>query len=126
MLLPSNRDGFTLVEVLVAMVIMTVGLLGLLQSLNIAVEHNLRNYLREQAVTLGENQMNLFRNHTSLAFSNYTNAVVLIRGGVRHFDVYRSSSPTSDVTRELQVRVVWLFKNISTQHMVKSLITRPN
>ena len=35
----QNKKGFTLVEVLVAMGIMMVGLLGLLQSVNIAMNY---------------------------------------------------------------------------------------
>jgi len=113
--------------VLVAMVIMMVGLLGLLQSINIALEHNLRNQFREQAVALGENQINLFRNQfrnqTSVTFPNYTRATVKIRSIDKQFDVYRTSSPASDVSRELEVRVKWSFKGIETQHVVKSLAT---
>ena len=50
----SSSSGFTLIEVMVAMVITLVGLLGLLQSVNLATEHNIKNALRDEAVQVGE------------------------------------------------------------------------
>ena len=123
MILISDRGGFSLIEVMVAMVIMMVGLLGLLRSIDMAVEHNLRSRLHEQAVALGERQMNWFRNQTSISISDVTRCAVPIRGIDRYFDVRRTSRAASDVSRELEVRVAWKYKNISSQHMVKSLIT---
>jgi type IV pilus assembly protein PilV len=123
MILTSDKGAFTLVEVMVAMVVMTVGLLGLLRSIDLAVEHNLRSQLREQAVAMGERQMNWFRNQTSSSISDVTRSVVKVRGIDRYFDVQRTSRAASDVSRELEVRVAWKYKNISSQHMVKSLIT---
>ena len=122
----SDRDGFSLVEVMVSIVIMMVGLLGLLQSTNMALEHNLRNHLREQAVILGESQMNWFRNHSSTAPFSTLRTKVLMRGVNRYFDVSRTSLQVSDVSRKLEVNVAWSFKNISAQHKVISLITRTN
>ena len=71
----SRKDsgGFTLVEMMMAMLVLTVGLLGLLQSIQVAWQHNARNRLREEAVLLAEERMNDFRiNHTS--FSRATTA----------------------------------------------------
>ncbi len=119
----SGKGGFTLIEVMVAMVVMMVGLLGLLQAIDVAVEHNLRSQLREQAVALGERQMNWFRNQTSISITDVTRSAVPIRGINRYFDVRRTSRAASDVSRELEVIVAWKYKNISSQHMVKSLIT---
>src|SRR5512136_3093130 len=52
-----NNGGFTLIELMVAMVITLVGLLGLLQAINMAIEHNLKNQLRDEAVLIAEQWM---------------------------------------------------------------------
>src|SRR5512136_2934964 len=52
-----NNGGFTLIELMAAMVITLVGLLGLLQAINVAMEHNLKNQLRDEAVLVAEQWM---------------------------------------------------------------------
>ena len=51
---PSGSAGFTLVEMLMAMLVMAVGLLGLLQSVNLAYQQGTKNRLRSEAVQLAE------------------------------------------------------------------------
>jgi len=58
---PKSSGGFTLVEMLMAMLVMTVGLLGLLQSVQMAYQHSLRNRVREGAVHLAEERMHDWR-----------------------------------------------------------------
>jgi type IV pilus assembly protein PilV len=53
----QNNRGFTLVEVMVAMLITLVGVVGLLKSIEVAMEHNLKNQLRDEAVLVGEKAM---------------------------------------------------------------------
>jgi prepilin-type N-terminal cleavage/methylation domain-containing protein len=53
-----NKKGFTLVEVLVAMVIILVLLLGLVQAAILSIESNLRNVFRDEAVRIAEQRMN--------------------------------------------------------------------
>ena len=53
MLLPArhaDNKGFTLVELMIALVIMSVGLLALLQTVNLAIAHNSSTKLRNDAV----------------------------------------------------------------------------
>ena len=49
----KNR-GFTLVEVMVAMLILFIGMMALLWALTAAVEHNLKNQMTDEAVRLGK------------------------------------------------------------------------
>jgi type IV pilus assembly protein PilV len=120
---PKNRPGFTLVEVMMAMLVMTVGLLGLLQSVNVAYEHNLRNRLREQALVVGEEQMNLLRSRSLPVDTPYLNRTTVVRvlpGLQKSFTVTSESEPMS-TTQRLKVTVRWGFKNLSTTHVVFSL-----
>ncbi len=49
---PASADGFSLIEVLVALVVLSVGLLGLAALQSTAVEFNHDAYLRSQATIL--------------------------------------------------------------------------
>ncbi len=125
----SNNRGFTLVEVLVAFVILLVGLLGLLQAINIALEHNTRNHFREEATLVGERVMNGFR---ALPFDQITatNGTLSVPSNIRGVNKsYRvtylaRAAGGSANSRELEVNVIWKFKNSSTVHRVKSVRTR--
>ena len=115
----SNRSGFTLVEVLVAMVFMLVGLLGLLQSINISMEHNVKNHLREEATRVGEREMNVFRTNPGVTALKRISSTVLPN---KSFVVTKTATPFAG-SQELEVVVRWKFKNMSTQHMVRSILS---
>ena len=116
-------QGFTLVEVLMALLIMTVGLLGLLQAVNVAYEHNVRNRLRGEALLIGEEQMNIFRRLTSNAGNAYSNRLTVSRnvtGVNKDFSVLRENQPMSS-TRRLKVTVGYSFKHMSSMHSIYTL-----
>jgi prepilin-type N-terminal cleavage/methylation domain-containing protein len=58
--LSSNR-GFTLIEMLIALVIILLGLLGLLNAAFLSIDNNLKNLLRDEAVRIAEQQMNVLK-----------------------------------------------------------------
>ena len=53
----SIKNGFTLLELLVAMLILMIGLLGMLNAINLAIAAGVRNEMRNQAVAIGEEKM---------------------------------------------------------------------
>jgi type IV pilus assembly protein PilV len=122
----QNELGFTLVELLVAMVIMMVGLLGLLQSVNIALEYNLKNQMRGEVVRVAQDAMNDMRSRAFDSVSSKTTTVpTSLRNINRTYTVRRSVYLTgSDVSRKYQVDVIWKYKNVSTTHSVMTVRSR--
>lgn len=56
-----NKSGFTLIEVLVAIIIFSLGLLGIAGMMSISVRNNHNGYLRSQANFLAENMVDRMR-----------------------------------------------------------------
>lgn len=121
---PSNNSGFTLVELMVAMLIMVVGLMGLLQTLNVTMEYGLRNQLRDEAVLVGEKAMSfqkvrpfdqLSTNHPPLVNSQ-------LRSGRVQYKVTCEADPLSLTVDEktMTVRVEWNYKGSVFTHEVRS------
>ncbi len=128
-----------MIEVMVAMGILMIGMLGLLESVNVAMEYNLKNHMRDEAVYLGEKSMNEFK---GIGFDNipvatpssafYTFATIStaskLRGSTKKLSVQRSSrvlasDATGPTTKELAVMIKWKYKAIEYQNRVVSPVS---
>ena len=126
--LPFNNRAFTLVEVLVAMIILMVGLLGMLQVINLAITTNLQNDVRDRAAAIAEDRM---AREKSLPFDNITAT------GEKSISVpsnIRSGNTTYNVTlrvdnignsKKVDIGVRWKYKGNDYEHVVSSLVTIP-
>jgi len=127
---PSSEAGFTLIEVMVSIIIMMIGLLGLLQAINVAMQHNLKNQLRDEAVRLADDRMNSLRARpfdqiTSAAFPPES-VPMKTRGVARSYTVSRSWSAigASGVSKELAVKVSWTLKGEQFQQQIRTIKSR--
>ena len=125
--------GFTLIEVMIALLIMAVGLLGLLQSVNVAYQHNSRNKLRNESILVAQEQMNRLRQKPFDAISS-TSVRTLTRcvaGGTCSFTVTLnavalesgSAFATADAKR-LEVKVAWTTRGERYEHDLYSVVGR--
>lgn len=112
---------------MVAIVIMMVGLLGLLQSINIATEYNLKNHLRDEGVFVGEKYLN------ELKGSGYDNILPTypllstaskIRGTGKKLYVERSSTSLASDTKQLNIVVKWMYKGVTYENRVSAPISQ--
>jgi type IV pilus assembly protein PilV len=136
-ILRSDSSGFTLIEVMMAILIMSVGLLGLLQSVMVAYEHNARNRLREEALLIGEEQMGALINRCNCKSKGFDTVSTIhietlqrpIAGANRDFIVTKQTQPLGSdpyniTIKKLTVAVAWSFKNVSATHMIYTMKTR--
>lgn len=121
-ILSQNNSGFTLIELMAAMVIMLVGLLGMLKSVTVALEYNLKNHQREEVVRVAEDIMNGMRTQPFAAvFTPITTVSSKLRTGNGRYRVTRTVSAMSSGSKQYQVDVRSAFKNVSTTHSIVSV-----
>lgn len=113
-----------------AMLIMTVGLLGLLQAVQTAYRQSQRDRVREEAVLVAEEQMHNWRR---LNYDNITGGAKTderlrtIGGGSRSFTVIRQNDEMaggSGPAKKLRVAVTWSLRGDSLSHEIYTLKTR--
>lgn len=102
------------------MLIMTVGLLGLLQSVNVAYLHSSRNKLREEAVMVAEEQLNYMRINDA-ALKPVTTVTNVIGGVKKQFNVTREYQQIGERSNRLKVAVRWSYRNVSTTHEIYTI-----
>ena len=123
----KNR-GFTLIEVLVAIVILFISMMAVLHALGLSVEHNMKNIIMDEAVRISEQRMNELRNVpiTSLASSTALTQIIIVRG-IRNTSITYTVNwiveNLSADSRAIQVLVLWRWKNIDHQHTATSIVS---
>lgn len=134
----SNRaEGFTLVEFCIATLIMMVGLLGLLKAVNMGLEQNLGTVIRNEAVSVADEQMAQVKKTESTAAgyvvvaqgSTTGSASTLerkIRKGNKTFQIDRRDIGMSTKSKEVMIRVSWTYHNKTLDHRVTSLLVDPS
>lgn len=124
----TNNKGFTLVEFLVAMVIMMVGLLGLLQTVNYAINHNMSNQLRQEAAMLADDRMNQEKIKTfELISSPVMRSVTVprvVNGAFRNYSVVKTNSDLTLQTKNIDIQVSWRYKSERFNHSISSLVSK--
>lgn len=134
----QNNFGFTLIEVMVSIIILMIGMLGLLVAIDAASVQVLKDSLRTEAVLVAENKISTMKllpydSISSVAAPSvyyYPTEMVAsrLRGSSKSYTVRRSTSEyhpgSSQVSKELRVRVSWLLKNVSSSHEVRTILTK--
>jgi prepilin-type N-terminal cleavage/methylation domain-containing protein len=72
---PLNRKGLTLVEMLVAMVVLLIVFLALMQTALVSIGYNMNNVLRDEAVSIADERMNNARSLFTPTADNLQNDI---------------------------------------------------
>ena len=125
----NRACGFTLIELLVSLVILSVGLLGLLQAVNYSIVHNMTTQLRDEAVRLADERMTTEKSRVFDAISTTTkneHVTVKVVNAFKNYSVVKNASTLSGSsnTKIVQIDVVWKFKGDRYSHTVSSLVSK--
>jgi type IV pilus assembly protein PilV len=127
-----NSKGLTLIEFLVALVILMVGMLGLLQTVNYAIVHNMTSQLRQEAVMAADErlQLEMARRYDDLAADALAGVPVdvavqrIVNGRPYQFDLEINYTQLTDRTVNINIQTTWDYKNVSYNHGVSSLVSQ--
>jgi len=127
----NNKTGFTQVEFMVATLILIVGILALLQMVNVSISHGLLNQFRNESVSVADEAMRQqMAKGSNVGFdliSTTTNRKIIRRPFLSAFKNYSVITVGSNVTantKEVDVTVSWTYKNMRYTQQAASLITK--
>lgn len=113
--LAMNEEGFTIVELLVAVVILVFVSIALLQTAVVNIEFNAKNAIRDEGVKLAGEKLNEMRN---IAITNVADAFNVpesiekrrVRNMSIEYTVFTNVSTVGTDNRKLETRVSWKWK----------------
>ena len=124
-----NKAGFTLIEFLVATLILMVGLLGMLTSVNVAMDKNLESVFRNEATTLADERLMLKK---AIAFASisatsaspaWTFQSRNIRGIYKNYSVQEIVNTPTSLSKEIIINVTWHKKGTKYSHSISSAVS---
>jgi type IV pilus assembly protein PilV len=106
-----------------------VGMLGLLQGVNLAYKENLKNLLRNDAVEAADEQMFTLKQKTyDLISTNTTpNTTILnrpMRLGFKSYSVVTKGTQLTDRTKEISITLSWKYLGQRYEHIISSMVSK--
>ncbi len=123
----KNDNGFTMIEFLVAIVIIAVGLLALLQSVNLSLAENLKTVFRNQAVMLADERMTMEKTkpYDNISTSSGWSTIGLnTRNAFKNYSVEKIGTQLTTNTKSIEINVVWTYKGTRYIHTISSLVSK--
>ena len=131
----DNRLGFTLIEFLIAILILMVGLLGLLQSINLAMDKSVETLFRNEALTVANDRILSLTSRTFTSLSTTTGVTSNVGRTAR--GIYKNYSVTQVVaqitgavgvtgvpaSKRIDINVRWKVRNKPYSHSVSSILS---
>ena len=126
----TNEKGLTLVEVMIALVVLLIVSLALMQTALVSIDSNMTNVLRDEAVNIAEMRMNEARN---IPFDNLVagaSGETVLRNfrNIANFQytVTRTVTDLNSDNKQLEIRVTWNWKgNPIPPHIITTIVRRP-
>lgn len=123
----KNKDGLTLIEVMISLVVLLLVFLALMQTALVSIDSNMINVLRDKAVNVAEERMNNARN---TAFNNLLPVVTDVSPppmSVRNIAAfaYTAKRKVTDInidSKQVDITVTWNWKGRPYTHTISSIL----
>lgn len=127
-----NKKGMTLIEVMIALVILLLVSLALMQTVTLGINSNVRNLLRDEAVRIADTRI------TELMNTQFDSAILNATGGTtetavakefRNFPI--NFTPTRAITdlggdnKRVDITVAWDWRGNNYTHTISTVMRRP-
>ena len=124
----TDKKGLTLVEVMIALVVLLIVSLALMQTALVSIDANMTNILRDEAVSIAEMRMNQARN---IPFDTLVSdgADIPIARNVRNITgfSYATRMTVANLNvdnRQVDIRVGWTWKGQNYTHNITTILRR--
>ena len=136
----KKRNGFSLVEVLVALFIFLVAILGIFPTLNLSYKTNVSNIIMSEAVKVAQQEINRVK---SLPFDNVTdtnlnppglsscdpsNVNASIKRQIRNFTIsygkYFEVKLLSPTIKEVKLTICWNYQGKKHEYVITTVISK--
>ena len=127
-----NKSGFTIVEFLISVLLLTVALFGLLTTLNLAMSTNMETKMRNDATMLADEYISRARTVDYASLNTITGVVtrdVLVGVATVRYTVDTKVAQIGGVdakTSSVSVDVSWPVKGVVKHHMITTSVSDPN
>lgn len=124
-LLKKDNKGFTIIEALVAIVILTVLLLGLLSAFLTTYEYSTRNLIRDEAVKIANEYAEKYRNMDVTTIPTSLTETVnrkIRNGNVQYTVEVASTDLITGKIKQITIKVSWTYKGKTYTHQIKSIV----
>ena len=129
-----NKKGLTLVEVMIALVILLLVFLALMQTALLSINSNINNLIRDEAVSIAEQHMIFIRNMpfdsvTVTGFVADPRAEINDTRDFRNFSItFRPQRQVTDQgldNKQVDITVSWDWKGETFTHSINAVLRRP-
>jgi type IV pilus assembly protein PilV len=124
----NNKRGMSLIEVMIALLILMVVSMALLQSALLGMRENLRNAVRDEAVNIADQKMNELRSTptASIALGTLVDAAIprKFRASTTSFTPTRTVTQVGSdpSTKQVTMAVTWVFSGQTYTHSVTTIM----
>lgn len=121
-----NNHGFTLIEVLVAMIVLAIGFMGTMGAMIGAVDANLQNALRNEAVKVCQERLEALRNtpYAAIASTYFPSKRQVRKNTLWDFQVTQTVN-SGDHLKVVEIEVLWSYKNRNHKHITSTVVHQP-
>jgi len=144
----AGNKGVSMVEVMIALVVLLIVFMGVAQTALLSIDSNVRNVVRDEAVTVAAQRMseaknlpfnNILTDSTAFpgdaACPNFPNGTafpatgVVVTRSVRSIDAVlctnRTVVPLDVDTKTVTINLGWFWKGEGFTHSISSIVRRP-
>ena len=130
-----DKKGMTLVEVLIALVVLLLVSLAMMQTALVSIDSNMRNVLRDEAVSIAEMGMSEARNTSFSSLSPGPSSTSVLRNfrNIASFPytVARTVTDLNVDNKQVNIAVTWEWKENTVAngnpytHSITTIVKRP-